>query len=79
MSEQPHPDFVIRVMVLLIVAIIAIPMLLTTGRGIMCAVRAFSVGPPGCPFEEYTFAVEQFSGYLATVIALLMALLNRKL
>jgi len=70
-NNEP-PDFVLHVVVALLAATIAAPILLTAGRGVMCIYRG------GCPFDEYTFAMEQFGGYLATLIALLMALMNRK-
>lgn len=71
-EPQQPPDFILRIVVVLLAALIGAPILITAGRGAMCIVRG------GCPFEEYTFAMEQFASHLATVIALLMALLSRK-
>lgn len=71
MPNEP-PDFVLRVVVALLAASIAAPILLTAGRGVMCIVRG------GCPFDEYSFAMEQFASHIATLIALVMALLSRK-
>lgn len=71
MSNEP-PDFILRVVVALLAASIAAPILLTAGRGVMCIVRG------GCPFDEYSFAMEQFASHIATLIALVMALLSRK-
>ena len=74
MPDGPRqPDFVVRVVVILIAATVVVPMILSLGRGVMCAVRG-----GGCPFEELQFGMEQFASYIGTLIALLMALLNRK-
>jgi hypothetical protein len=72
MSNESPPDWVLRVVVALLAASMAAPILLTAGRGVMCIVRG------GCPFEEYSYSMEQFASHIATPIALIMALLNRK-
>ena len=62
----------LRIIVALLAASMAAPILLTIGRGTMCIIRG------GCPFSEYQYSMEQFASHLATLIALVMALLNRK-
>jgi hypothetical protein len=71
--DEPPPDYILRLVVILLFIVILAPILLTTVRGIMCAIHGTS-----CPFNEYTFATEQLGSYIATVVALLLALLSRK-
>jgi hypothetical protein len=58
----------------LLVTIIGSQVMLLGGRAIGCA---WKNGFGNCPFDEVQYAVEQISALLATVIALLFALLKK--
>ena len=83
MTNEPPPPppelppngnrtFVLRVAVVALAAIIGGELVITLGRGVVCAIKG------GCPPDEWASAGELLSGLLATVIALVFAILGRK-
>jgi hypothetical protein len=80
MNEEPPPlppehrngnrRFALRVVVLALAAIVIGELTITLGRGVVCALRG------GCPPEEWANAGELLSGLLATLVALIFALIE---
>jgi hypothetical protein len=76
MTNEPDDDnggrrLLLRVVAWLLAALIAGELLLVLGRGLMCALRG------GCPNDEIVTNAEILSGLLATLIALVFAVLGR--
>jgi hypothetical protein len=68
MSDGKPP--LLRAAAILLVAIVGSDLLLLVGRGVLCIVRYT------CPADDWRFGVEQTSALLATVIALIFALMQ---
>jgi hypothetical protein len=76
MNEEPPQDrngnrrFALRVVVLALAAIVIGELAITVGRGIVCALKG------GCEPGEWTSAGELLSGLVATLVALIFALIG---
>jgi hypothetical protein len=74
-SMRPPPrngnrTFVLRVVVLALAAIIIGELTIALGRGIVCSMKG------GCGPEEWANSIELLSGLVATLVALIFALLE---
>lgn len=74
MNDPTPPNgnrkFVLRVVVIALAAVVASDLFIIVGRGITCALKG------GCPAEEWSNGAEMLAGLLATLIALVFALIE---
>lgn len=68
---QP-PDYVVRIVIILLASVIGAQILAVAGRGFGCLY--FN---ERCSAEDFKSALETFQGMTATIIALLFALLKK--
>lgn len=74
MNEAPPPNghrhLVLRVVVVALAAVVVAELVIILGHGVVCVLRS------GCGPEEWSNAGEMLAGLLATLIALVFALLE---
>jgi hypothetical protein len=73
-NEPPERPQLLRVVAVLLVVIVVCEVSLLVGRALGCMVRN---GWGACPFEEVRYGVDQMTSLLATIIALIFALIKR--
>jgi len=71
---DPEHRYLLRIVACLLVAIVAGEVIILGGRAIGCVIKN---GIGNCPFEEVQYGVEQLAALLATIIALIFALLKK--
>ena len=76
MNESPSPNghrkFVLRVVVIALAAVVASDLFIIVGRGIGCWLFRGGI----CPAEEWANGAEMLGSLLATLIALVFALIE---
>jgi hypothetical protein len=69
-EKNGNRRFALRVVVLALAAVVVGELTVTIGRGILCSLKG------GCDPGEWSNAVELLSGLLATLVALIFALIE---